>query len=69
MTKHKPVTIEGLTFSNDYGRGLRAQVDDDRGSLTIRNGGFRENVGSGMFVSSIILVRVLQVQLFSALTL
>lgn len=51
MTKHKPVTIEGLTFSNDYGRGLRAQVDDDRGSLTIRNGGFRENVGSGMFVA------------------
>lgn len=51
MTKHKPVTIEGLTFSNDYGRGLRAQVDDDQGSLTIRNGGFRENVGSGMFVA------------------
>lgn len=51
MTKHKPVTIEGLTFSNDYGRGLRAQVDDARGSLTIRNGGFRENVGSGMFVA------------------
>lgn len=51
MTKHKPVTIEGLTFSNDYGRGLRAQVDDIRGSLTIRNGGFRENVGSGMFVA------------------
>ena len=51
MTKHKPVTIEGLTFSNDYGRGLRAQVDDARGSLTIRNGGFRENLGSGMFVA------------------
>lgn len=50
MTKHKPVTIEGLTFTNDYGRGLRVQVDDSRGSLTIRNGGFRENVGSGMFV-------------------
>lgn len=51
MTKHKPVTIEGLTFTNDYGRGLRTQVDDARGSLTIRNGGFRENVGSGMFVA------------------
>lgn len=51
MTKHKPVTIEGLTFSNDYGRGLRAQVDEAQGSLTIRNGGFRENVGSGMFVA------------------
>lgn len=51
MTKHKPVTIEGLTFTNDYGRGLRAQVDDARGSLTIRNGGFRENLGSGMFVA------------------
>ncbi|WP_297142082.1 hypothetical protein [uncultured Prevotella sp.] len=51
MTKHKPVTIEGLTFSNDYGRGLRAQVDEPQGSLTIRNGGFRENVGSGMFVA------------------
>lgn len=51
MTKHKPVTIEGLTFTNDYGRGLRAQIDDARGSLTIRNGGFRENVGSGMFVA------------------
>lgn len=50
MTKHKPVTIEGLTFTNDYGRGLRVQVDDSQGSLTIRNGGFRENVGSGMFV-------------------
>lgn len=51
MTKHKPVTIEGLTFTNDYGRGLRAQVDDAQGSLTIRNGGFRENLGSGMFVA------------------
>ena len=51
MTKHKPVTIEGLTFTNDYGRGLRTQVDDSQGSLTIRNGGFRENVGSGMFVA------------------
>lgn len=51
MTKHKPVTIEGLTFTNDYGRGLRTQVDDARGSLTIRNGGFRENLGSGMFVA------------------
>lgn len=51
MTKHKPVTIEGLTFTNDYGRGLRAQVDNAQGSLTIRNGGFRENVGSGMFVA------------------
>lgn len=50
MTKHKPVTIEGLTFTNDYGRGLRVQVDNNQGSLTIRNGGFRENVGSGMFV-------------------
>lgn len=51
MTKHKPVTIEGLTFTNDYGRGLRAQVDHVDGSLTIRNGGFRENLGSGMFVA------------------
>ena len=51
MTKHKPVTIEGLTFTNDYGRGLRTQVDNAQGSLTIRNGGFRENVGSGMFVA------------------
>lgn len=51
MTKHKPVTIEGLTFTNDYGRGLRTQVDDAQGSLTIRNGGFRENLGSGMFVA------------------
>ena len=51
MTKHKPVTIEGLTFTNDYGRGLRTQVDHAQGSLTIRNGGFRENVGSGMFVA------------------
>lgn len=51
MTKHKPVTIEGLTFTNDYGRGLRAQVDEAQGSLTIRNGGFRENLGSGMFVA------------------
>lgn len=51
MTKHKPVTIEGLTFTNDYGRGLRTQVDDAKGSLTIRNGGFRENLGSGMFVA------------------
>ena len=51
MTKHKPVTIEGLTFTNDYGRGLRVQVDNNQGSLTIRNGGFRENVGSGMFVA------------------
>lgn len=51
MTKHKPVTIEGLTFTNDYGRGLRTQVDHVQGSLTIRNGGFRENVGSGMFVA------------------
>lgn len=51
MTKHKPVTIEGLTFTNDYGRGLRTQVDDARGALTIRNGGFRENLGSGMFVA------------------
>lgn len=51
MTKHKPVTIEGLTFTNDYGRGLRTQVDHVDGSLTIRNGGFRENLGSGMFVA------------------
>lgn len=51
MTKHKPVTIEGLTFTNDYGRGLRVQVDNNQGSLTIRNGGFRENLGSGMFVA------------------
>lgn len=51
MTKHKPVTIEGLTFTNDYGRGLRTQVDHAQGSLTIRNGGFRENLGSGMFVA------------------
>lgn len=51
MTKHKPVTIEGLTFTNDYGRGLRTQVDNAQGSLTIRNGGFRENLGSGMFVA------------------
>lgn len=50
-TKNKPVTIEGLTFNNDYGRGMRVQVDDANGSLKIRNGGFRENLGSGMFVA------------------
>ena len=50
-TKNKPVTIEGLTFNNDYGRGMRVQVDNAQGSLTIRNGGFRENLGSGMFVA------------------
>ena len=51
LTKNKPVTIEGLTFNNDYGRGVRVQVDNAQGSLTIRNGGFRENLGSGMFVA------------------
>ena len=50
-TKNKPVTIEGLTFNNDYGRGMRVQVDHANGSLKIRNGGFRENLGSGMFVA------------------
>lgn len=51
LTKNKPVTIEGLTFNNDYGRGVRVQVDNAQGSLTICNGGFRENLGSGMFVA------------------
>ena len=42
---HKPVTVEGLTFINsnpdDEATGLRIGADDSRGSVTLRQTGFR----------------------------
>ena len=42
---HKPVTVEGLTFINrnpdDEATGLRIGADDARGSVTLRQTGFR----------------------------
>lgn len=42
---HKPVTVEGLTFINrnttDGATGLRIGADDARGSVTLRQTGFR----------------------------
>ena len=50
----KEVTIEGLTFMNDYGRGVHISTENNAkntGSVTLRNCGLRQNLGSGLFVS------------------
>ena len=52
--RNKEVRLEGLTFMNDYGRGVHISTENNAkytGSVTLRNCGLRDNLGSGLYIS------------------